>query len=85
MLAIMHALAKFQQYLACGRFIVKTSHNNLRFFLNQKYLNDRQQKWLGRIQAYNFDIEYVKGVNNKVANARSRRPHINNITHISKD
>lgn len=48
MLAIMHALAKFRQYLFCGRFIVKTHHNNLRFFFIQKDLNDRQQKWVSR-------------------------------------
>ena len=34
MLAIMHTLHKFRQYLVCGRFIVKTYHNSLRFFLN---------------------------------------------------
>ena len=34
MLAIMHALAKFRQYLVCGKFIVKIDHNSLRFFLS---------------------------------------------------
>ena len=33
MLAIMHALAKFRQYLVGNRFKVKTDHNSLRFFL----------------------------------------------------
>lgn len=69
MLAIMHALAKFRQYLVCGRLNVKTDHNSLRFFMNQKNLNDRQQKWVSKIQAYNFDIEYVKGTNDIVADA----------------
>ena len=41
-IAIMHALAKFRQYLVCEKFIVKTDHNSLRFFLSQKDLNDRQ-------------------------------------------
>ena len=41
MLAIMHALAKFRQYLVGGNFIVKTDHNSLRHFLTQKELNDR--------------------------------------------
>jgi hypothetical protein len=36
MLAIMHALAKFRQYLVGGRFVVRTDHNNLRYFLEQK-------------------------------------------------
>ena len=42
MLAIMHALEKFRQYLVCGRFNIKTNHNSLRFFMNQKDLNDHQ-------------------------------------------
>ena len=34
MLAIMHALAKFWQYLVCSKFIVKIDHNSLCFFLS---------------------------------------------------
>ena len=74
MLAIMHALAKFRQYLVGNRFKVRTDHNSLRFFLEQKQLQERQQKWVSKIQAYDFDIEYVKGKNNVVADALSRRP-----------
>ena len=33
MLAIMHALAKFWQYLVGNKFKVKTDHNSIRFFL----------------------------------------------------
>ena len=36
MLAIMHALAKFRQYFVGNRFRVRTDHNSLRFFLEQK-------------------------------------------------
>jgi hypothetical protein len=61
MLAIMHALAKFRQYLVGGRFVVKTDHNSLKHFLEQKDLSERQQKWVNKVQAYDFDIEYVKG------------------------
>ena len=74
MLAIMHALAKYQQYLVGNRFKVRTDHNSLKFFLEQKQLQERQQKWISKIQAYDFDIEYVKGKNNVVADALSRRP-----------
>lgn len=41
MLAIMHALAIFRQYFICGRFVVKSDHNSLSFFLSEKDLNDR--------------------------------------------
>eukprot|EP00253_Pinus_taeda_P018840 PITA_18840 len=36
MLAIMHALAKYWQYLVGNRFRVRTDHNGLKFFLEQK-------------------------------------------------
>ena len=70
----MHALAKFWQYLVGNRLRVRTDHNSLRFFLEQKQLLERQQKWINKIQAYDFDIEYVKGKNNVVADALSCRP-----------
>ena len=37
-------------------------------------MQERQQKWVSKIQAYDFDIEYVKGNNNVVVDALSRRP-----------
>lgn len=33
MLAIMHALAKFRQYLVVSKFTIKIDHNSLRHFL----------------------------------------------------
>ena len=41
MLAIMHALAKYRQYLVGNRFKVRTDHNSLKFFLEQKQLQER--------------------------------------------
>ena len=57
-----------------NKFKVKTDHNSLRFFHEQKQLQERQQKWVRKIQDYDFDIEYVKGKRNVVADALSRRP-----------
>ena len=42
MLAIMHALAKFRQYLVGNKFMVKTDHNSLKYFLEQKDLSEHQ-------------------------------------------
>ena len=64
--------------------MVRTDHNSLRHFLTQKDLNERKQKWVSNIKAYNFDIEYVKGRNNIVAYALSRRPSIS-LMDIAKD
>ena len=64
---------------------VKTDHNNLQFFLEEKELNERQQKWVSKVQAYNFEIEYVKGKNNFVVDALSRRPVTLSLLEISAD
>jgi hypothetical protein len=73
MLAIMHVITKFRQYLVDSRFVVKTDHNSLKYFLDQKDLNEIQQKWVSKIQAFDFDIEYVNGKRNFMADALSRR------------
>ena len=72
----MHALVMFRQYLVGNKFVVKTDHNSLRYFLTQKDLNGRKKKWVSKIQEFYFDIEYVKGNNNVVVDALSRRPYI---------
>ena len=36
MLAILHTLTKFRQYLVGSRFKIKTYHNNLKYFLEKK-------------------------------------------------
>ena len=40
MLAILHALTKFRQYLVGSKFKIKTDHNSLKYFLELKELNE---------------------------------------------
>ena len=49
MLAILHTLTKFRLYLVGSRFKIETDHNNLKYFLEQKELNERQQKWVSKV------------------------------------
>jgi len=63
--------------------VVKTDHNNLKYFLEQKDLNECHQKCVMKVHAFDFDIEYVKG--NIVANALSRRPATCSLMEISAD
>ena len=55
-------------------FQVKIDHHNLQSFLEQKKLQERQQKWASRIPAYDSDIGYVKERNNEVTDALSHKP-----------
>jgi hypothetical protein len=81
----MHALTKFKKYLVGTKFVVRTDHNSLKYFLAQKDLNERQQKWVRNIHAYNFDIEYVKGNKNVVAYVLSKIPSSYSMIEISVD
>jgi hypothetical protein len=81
----MHALTKFRQYLVGSKFMVKTDHNSLKYFLEQKDLSECQHKWVMKVQEFNFDIEYFKGKKNIVANALSRRPATCSLMEISAD
>ena len=50
--------------------------------MSQKDFDDCQQKWISKIQAYDFDIEYVKGTHNVVVDALSKQGQLNTITSI---
>ena len=65
--------------------MVQTNHNSLRYFLEQGDLNERQQKWVRKVYAYDFNIEYFKGKKNIFINALSRRPATFSMTEISID
>ena len=43
------------------------------------------KKWVSKIQAYDFQIKYVKGKNNVVVDALSRRPATLSLLEISAD
>jgi len=67
------------------KFVVKTDYNSLKYFLEQKDLNERQHKWVTKVQAFDFDIEYVKGKKNIVVDALFRRPTTCSLMEISAD
>ena len=48
-------------------------------------MNEQQQKWVSKVQAFDFDIEYVNWKNNVVADALSRKPTICSLDRISID
>ena len=71
-LAILEALLKWEDKLLGYRIHVVTDHKALEFFLTQRKLLNRQARWMEYLSRFDFDIRYVKGINNKVADALSR-------------
>lgn len=73
LLAIVHAVSKWRSYLMGAHFIIKTDHQSLKFFMEQRLSTFLQQKWLSKMLGYDYEITYKKGTENTVVDALSRR------------
>ena len=54
-------------------FKVKTDHDSLKHFLEQRISSEEQQKWVTKMLVYDFEIIYKKLKLNVVADALSRK------------
>jgi hypothetical protein len=79
LLAIITALTSWRHYLS-GTAVpvrVRTDHKSLIHFQTQPMISGRQTRWLETLADYDYVIEYVKGEENGVADALSRRGDLN--------
>ncbi|KAM9892021.1 hypothetical protein OXX69_012141, partial [Metschnikowia pulcherrima] len=72
-LAIIHALKKWRHYLLDKPFVLYTDHHSLQFVLTQKTPSGRIARWLDVLAEYNFEIRYIQGPRNVVADCLSRK------------
>ena len=72
-MAILHALKKWRPYLMRRHFKVKTDHDSLRYFLEERLSFEEKKKWVTNMLGYDFEIIYKKGKQNVVADALSRK------------
>ena len=76
LLAIIIALKAWRHYLMGARFTITimSDHKSLTQFKTQPLLSGRQARWKDILANYDFDIVYVEGKANVVADGLSRRP-----------
>jgi hypothetical protein len=74
--AVMLALKLWRHYLVGRNFELKTDHQSLKHLFTQRDLNARQRRWSEFMSEYDFGISYIKGKENVVTDALSRRPRI---------
>ena len=72
MLEIPHALKKWRPYLMGRHFKVKTDHDSIKHFLEQRLSLEEQHKWVTKMLGYDFEIIYKKGKLNSFSDALSR-------------
>ena len=74
--ALVKTLKHWRHYIICQEFVLFSDHEALKFLNSQKKLNPRHGKWIEYIQSFNFVIKHKPGVENKVADALSRKFHL---------
>jgi len=72
MLAILEALLKWEDKLLGYHTHVVMDHKALEFFQMQLRLTARQTRWIDYLARFDFNIRYIKGTLNKVADVLSR-------------
>ena len=55
------------------RFELKTDHCGLKYLFDQPTLNSRQAIWMEFLCEFDFEIKHIKGKDNKVADALSKK------------
>ena len=63
---------QFEEYLQYQPFLVRTDNNPLTYIMTTPNLDAIRHRWVAAMAGYNFKIEYVRGLDNKVADALSQ-------------
>jgi hypothetical protein len=75
LVVVMLALKLWRHYLVGRSFELKTNHESLKHLFTQRHLNAKQRRWSEFMSEIDFGILYIKGKENVVADALSRKPH----------
>ena len=73
LLAIVHALKRWQHYLLGQPFELVTDHKSLWWIFTQPDLNMRQRRWVEILQEFNFGIKFKPEKENQAADALSKK------------
>lgn len=75
LIAVVHTLKMWRNYLLGKKFLLMTYHNSLTNFFGQPNLNYKQVISTEFLSEFDFDINHLKGKENRVVNASSRKLH----------
>lgn len=79
LLAVVWSVKYFRTYLYGRKFTVRTDHKPLVWLHSLKEPNMKLQRWKIMLNEYDFNVEYLRGKENIVADGLSRL-HVNSIS-----
>ena len=65
------------------KFKLRTDHCGLKYLIDQPTLNARQARWLEFLCEFDFEIKHIKGKENKVVDALSKKVHEMHVAFLS--
>ena len=71
-LVVIAAVRHFRHHLLGATFRLRTDHQPLQFVTNAKDPWGRSARWIAELQEYDFEMEFIDGRDNLVADALSR-------------
>jgi Reverse transcriptase (RNA-dependent DNA polymerase)/RNase H-like domain found in reverse transcriptase len=83
LLAVLTAVQKSRHYLYGKPFIIKTDHISLKHLLEQRLTHSLQHKGLCKLLGLDYVIQYKKRIENRAADALSRRSSDNNVEELN--
>ena len=65
------------------KFELRTDHCGMEYLFDQPTLNARKARWLEFLCEFDFEIKHIKGKENKVVDALSRKVHEMHVESLS--
>ena len=62
---------QFKEYLQYQPFLIRTDNNPLTYVMMMPNLDAIRHRWVAAMTGYNFQIEYMHGLDNKVTDTLS--------------
>ena len=73
MLAVVHCLRPWRQYLLGAKFVIKTDNSSICHFFDQPKLSLKQARWQECVIEFDFQFEHKLGKANQAADSLSQK------------